>query len=251
MSGLDWTVRRDFASGITVVRLHGELRQERADELTRMLHRCWLDEPLALVVELDRVRVVDVAVLAIFTDAVPAGEPTAARTLILAVNAFTPTGRLVHAATGGAARICASVAEAVVAATGPGAGGDDRRHAHLAPHPLAPTAARQLVEAACRAWRLPLVLDNALVVMSELVSNAVEHAGTELDVTVTRHGDLVRLSVRDRTQDPPLVMPPVDVAGVAQRGRGLAVVGAFSLSWGYAPAVDGKSVWALVGPAGG
>ena len=44
MSGLDWTVRRDFASGITVVRLHGELRQERADELTRMLHRCRLAE---------------------------------------------------------------------------------------------------------------------------------------------------------------------------------------------------------------
>ena len=250
MTGLSWTVRRDFTSGITVVRLVGELRPDRAEELSRLVRRCRLDEPLALVVDLDRVRVVDATMLTILTDASTRSDLVDGPGLILSVNAFTPTGRLVHATVGGAARICASVTEAVVAAVGPDWPGADRMHAHLAPHPLAPTAARQLVEAACRAWRLPTVLDNALVVTSELVSNAVEHAGTELDVTLTRRPDRLRLSVRDRASDPPLVMAPADVAGIAQRGRGLAVVEALTRAWGYEPAEDGKSVWALVGATG-
>lgn len=244
------TVRRDFASGITVVRISGELRAERADGLSRLVRRCRIDEPLALVVDLDRVRILDTSLLSIFTAPVPPGDAVLNRAPILSVNAFTPTGRLVQATMGGVARICASVAEAVVAAGEVAAADGDRRHAHLAPRPLAPAAGRQLVESACRAWRLPQVLDNAVVVVSELVSNAVEHAGTELDVTVTRRPHGLRLSVRDRKSDPPLVMAPADVAGVAQRGRGLAVVAALARSWGYEPAEDGKSVWALVGPAG-
>ena len=114
----------------------------------------------------------------------------------------------------------------------------------LPPEPSSAIAARDLVGAACDAWRLPdLVLPGRLII-SELVDNAVEHAGTELKVTVFRRGAGLHLSVHDGGTHLPHLRAPNPVP----RGRGLRLVDAKSTAWGAMPTRDGKLVWATIRP---
>ena len=62
-----------------------------------------------------------------------------------------------------------------------------------APEPTAPRAARALVRQACIDWEIPIETENAAaLVVSELATNAVVHAGTPLRVRVELSGEAVR-----------------------------------------------------------
>ncbi|MEV6298110.1 ATP-binding protein [Actinoplanes sp. NPDC051861] len=144
--------------------------------------------------------------------------------------------------------IYAKVGQARVALAGrmPGA---ERLTLTLSPEPDAPSAARNLVSDACLAWGLVHLLYPSRLVMSELVTNAVEHAGTEIRVVVTRRGAGLHLSVADRDPRLPAMIQltrprpdlPLDV-----RGRGLRTVHETAALWGSVPTEHGKVVWAAV-----
>lgn len=87
--------------------------------------------------------------------------------------------------------------------------------------------------------------------MSELVGNAVEHAGTEIDVWVSMRGATVHLAVQDRSTRPPLLRgsDPTRPGGVWAPGMGLRIVAATATAWGALPSSDGKVV--LATPCGG
>jgi anti-sigma regulatory factor (Ser/Thr protein kinase) len=83
----------------------------------------------------------------------------------------------------------------------------------------------------------------AAVIVSELVTNAVVHARTPLELTIRLSGADLFLSVRDG--DPRLLANPG--GGVDERsgyGRGLLIVDTMSDGWGCAPTGEGKVVWA-------
>ncbi len=120
----------------------------------------------------------------------------------------------------------------------------ERASTRLLPMPDACVAARRLVVTACREWGLDGLAEHARVVMTELVSNAVRHAATELIVTVTRGERFMHLSVRDGAPAPPRLTGPE--SRYAPGGRGLLVVDALSASWGWRPYPDGKIVWATL-----
>ncbi|MEE6260691.1 ATP-binding protein [Plantactinospora sonchi] len=122
-------------------------------------------------------------------------------------------------------------------------------HQRLAPAAQAAASARRLVRDCCDRWRLTDVTDDAQLVVSELVANAVEHAGTEIDVTVSHHRHRLRIAVADRHHGVPrIAATPTDDAGgsapPALRGRGLALVSRAVAGWGVLPGSDGKVVWA-------
>ena len=79
--------------------------------------------------------------------------------------------------------------------------------------------------------------------MNELVDNAVEHGGGLLGVAVGREEHGVKVSVLDGSTDPPTVRPHDPLA---ERGRGLQVVEALALRWGYLVHDVGKTVWARI-----
>jgi anti-sigma regulatory factor (Ser/Thr protein kinase) len=119
----------------------------------------------------------------------------------------------------------------------------------LAPDPDAASLAGALVADACLAWQLPGLLHPARRVLSELVRNAVEHARTEVRVTLTRDGDGLCLAVSDG--DPRLprlrrIAPVRRGRPLDERGCGLQVVQATSTGWGAEPTPTGKVVWALM-----
>jgi anti-sigma regulatory factor (Ser/Thr protein kinase) len=126
-----------------------------------------------------------------------------------------------------------------------------RLQARLAPRPASVRAARDLVAQACQAWRLPQLQD-AWLVVSELVANAVEHARTEFVITASTRGDTrLHLAVRDGTTNLPRLRETSSSSrpGLLQeRGRGLWLVHASAAAWGAMPARGGKVVWATVSP---
>ncbi|MEV0897968.1 ATP-binding protein [Actinoplanes sp. NPDC049802] len=127
--------------------------------------------------------------------------------------------------------------------------GDERLSATLRPDPDAPSVARNLVSDACLAWGLARLLHPCRLVMSELVTNAMEHAGTDIRVVVGRRGGGVHLSVADGDPRlPRLVRPnrPRQDLPLDERGRGLRTVQATAARWGALPAEAGKIVWATV-----
>ena len=111
----------------------------------------------------------------------------------------------------------------------------------------------RLVRTAVREWLAAEGLDRfeeaALMVVSELVSNAVVHAGTVLEVSYAADDRGFEVGVSDHDQRRPRLAGHVTgVAGSDQNlmpgGRGLAIVDALADKWGIAQTADGKRVWA-------
>ncbi|XVV12096.1 ATP-binding protein [Actinoplanes sp. CA-131856] len=121
----------------------------------------------------------------------------------------------------------------------------------LRPDPEAPSLARNLVSDACLAWDRPRLLHPGRTVMSELVTNVVEHARTEMTVVVSLRGPGLHMSVADLCPDPPQLLRPSRVrAGrpLDERGLGLRLVEGTAAAWGTLPTRTGKVVWATLQP---
>lgn len=100
--------------------------------------------------------------------------------------------------------------------------------------------ARRFVALALHRWRLPHVHDVVCLLTTELVTNAVLHAGSVMGVRITCRDRAVRVEVRDSSPKVPTTQPyGVD----AQTGRGLALVAAQADEWGVEELADGKVVW--------
>jgi anti-sigma regulatory factor (Ser/Thr protein kinase) len=87
------------------------------------------------------------------------------------------------------------------------------------------------------------MVDAARLVVSELSTNAIQHARTPFSVQLERQDGSVLLSVADGTGHLPESGPAGGVT-LATRGRGLQIVQAFSSDWGVNLTDDGKIVWA-------
>jgi anti-sigma regulatory factor (Ser/Thr protein kinase) len=99
--------------------------------------------------------------------------------------------------------------------------------------------------AAARSWITDVLdgcdvrTDDAALVVTELLSNAIRHAGTTAELAVTIDRDHVRLAVSDHSGDAPVKSDHPDADG----GYGLRLVETVSARWGWQPTPDGKTVW--------
>lgn len=108
---------------------------------------------------------------------------------------------------------------------------------------------RGAVRAALVSWGASTIADDMAVVASELVSNALEHAGGEAAVRLRMSDGQALLEVEDGSARRPA---PRRVGTEAVEGRGLLLVNALATEWGWIPRGEGgKTVWAsLAVPAG-
>jgi anti-sigma regulatory factor (Ser/Thr protein kinase) len=87
-------------------------------------------------------------------------------------------------------------------------------------------------------------LDDALLLISELVTNSVRYGGPPIVLALDCDGEGTHVRVRDGD---PTLPEPVDVDGSAESGRGMTLVQLLSTTWGAHPVVDdhgsGKEVW--------
>jgi anti-sigma regulatory factor (Ser/Thr protein kinase) len=111
------------------------------------------------------------------------------------------------------------------------------------PDDHAPIAARRFLEDALRRWgHGEAVVEDARLLISELVTNAVIHARSVFSVSIASWQRKLRLEVHDRS----LAIPTaVRRSPDAQRGgRGLQIVAALADDWGVVRTPHGKTVWA-------
>jgi anti-sigma regulatory factor (Ser/Thr protein kinase) len=121
--------------------------------------------------------------------------------------------------------------------------------------PTAPAAARSVVEDAIRTWRVPVDADTAVLLTSELVTNAVTHgsptAGTFVLLTIACDAAGLRVDVHDGSDDLPVLSTglldtdPLGSTGPAEAetGRGLLLVTTLSAEWGFYRTPAGKAVY--------
>jgi two-component sensor histidine kinase len=112
----------------------------------------------------------------------------------------------------------------------------------LVPDVSSPRRARSFVRRVLRDHEL--VADSAVLMVSELATNAVLHARTDFAVRVllTRSDgeSIVRVEVEDANERPPMIGPtPTE----ATSGRGLQLVQRMATAWGVEPSHQGKVLW--------
>lgn len=109
----------------------------------------------------------------------------------------------------------------------------------------APGAARRFTSQTIERWGCDSFEEDALLVVSELASNAVVHAESEFVVTLSSDDRTLRVAVRDRSQALPQHGDRVPDADTLSGGRGLLLTGSFANAWGTDTlGRDGKIVWA-------
>jgi anti-sigma regulatory factor (Ser/Thr protein kinase) len=119
----------------------------------------------------------------------------------------------------------------------------------LANRPESARAARRLAQEVLLRWGLPAPLtDDAVLLVSELVGNAVLHTGAQVfGLRMLRRRDGVRVEVSDPSRGLPCLLPvqPLDTSG-----RGLVHVERLSDRWGVDLLPHGKTTWFEIRTAG-
>jgi len=105
---------------------------------------------------------------------------------------------------------------------------------------------RKTMAKALGAWGVTGLADDVLLVVSELVTNAVQHAlGSEIAFVATCGDGHVLIEASDASTAAPA--KPRAITDNAEDGRGLALVEALASDWGWTPHEDGtKSTWAVI-----
>jgi anti-sigma regulatory factor (Ser/Thr protein kinase) len=101
--------------------------------------------------------------------------------------------------------------------------------------------ARELAAALLTGWGCaPECVDDAVLVVSEMVTNAVRHGSGGIRLRLHWSGSYLRVEVRDGSPLLPRLLP---ASPSADRGRGLRIVARLASRWGSTRLRDGKVVW--------
>ncbi len=116
----------------------------------------------------------------------------------------------------------------------------------LAGDPTSAREARAFVRMALEDRVGAEILQDLLLLASEMVSNVIRHARTPLTLSVESHRSFVLLTVTDGAV-PFDAGPPT--ADDAESGRGMGIIASISRRWGVGDTPVGKSIWAEVDTA--
>jgi anti-sigma regulatory factor (Ser/Thr protein kinase) len=129
------------------------------------------------------------------------------------------------------------------------------RQLTLAPHPAAVPWVRRLAGQVLRDWGLEELTDTALLLVSELVTNAVRASADggwptggpdgspEVALTLKLTAGRLVIAVWDSRPDPAVLQCP---DATTDSGRGLMIVEALAGAWGQRAVDGGKEVWCEV-----
>jgi hypothetical protein len=116
-----------------------------------------------------------------------------------------------------------------------------QRRVRLTREPSAAGEARSQVRAAIRAWKIPVDPDIAIVLTSDVVTNAIAHGnGETVTLAIRCSRGRLRIDVYDKSPYLPLgAVEPADTRTVC----GLALVAALSTEWGSFRTPAGKATY--------
>ena len=259
-------IEQSTRDGCTIITLTGHLDRAAAPQIQQLLLRRLLAQPIAVICDLSEVWTLDPASASVFATAAhhPASGWIAPKLLLCGAQPAIAT-MLAGLPTPHRLPLHPSVEDAINQAFQDAidqALNHPLRLHHeleLAPSPTAPAAARRFVRALCTSWDLNLAddpadpaerawladrVDQAVLVTSELVTNAVVHAHSELRLLVELHGTQLHLAVQDAS--PHLLRLVTAPELLEEGGRGLLLVEALASSWQVQHPPEGGKVVACV-----
>jgi DNA-binding NarL/FixJ family response regulator len=102
--------------------------------------------------------------------------------------------------------------------------------------------ARAFAQSTLAEWNVVDIVDDVLLVITELVNNAVTHALSECELRMSISPLSLRVEVIDQGSGTPDPLPP---SSTRNHGRGLHLIDALTAAWGFEPIAEGgKMVWA-------
>ncbi len=123
------------------------------------------------------------------------------------------------------------------------------QQADYPPNPRAVGEARLWLARLLARWEITEVTDAAGLLVTEFVTNAVVHAQSHVRVLAAVADGVLEVGVADEAPYSGLPEPALaqhselSVAGLPERGRGLALVAHLSDAWGVAELERGKQFW--------
>ncbi|MEU6683419.1 SpoIIE family protein phosphatase [Streptomyces sp. NPDC046832] len=108
--------------------------------------------------------------------------------------------------------------------------------------PQAVGHARRFARRTLRSWGVTADYDAVLLVVSELVTNALVHTDGKVRMDLTLVNDRLRIAIADASPRSPV--RPASISWEATGGRGILLVEALAATWGTLPVSGGKQVWA-------
>ncbi|MFE3201163.1 SpoIIE family protein phosphatase [Embleya sp. NPDC059237] len=118
-----------------------------------------------------------------------------------------------------------------------------RMSAAFAPEGRSVAAARSFVRKTLTDWDAGDVVDDAVLLTSELVTNAIVHAGTSAEVSCVRYDGGVQIEVTDHYPSRELPEPATGFDDGDESGRGLFLSASLASAWGVEYAKNVKRVW--------
>ena len=230
---------RGFAS---VLHVAGPLDMHTSPALRTAFLKCLADEPDLVVIDLAGMQVIDEIALTVLPALARHAATWPGSSVALANATPLMVGALDRMAVCRNLPLYPSLNAAI--ARGEPTAPPRRLRRHLPPALDSTAEARDLVDRVCIQWSLRSITDVAQLIITELVSNVIRHAHTDMEVSVALRRRYLHLAVRDGSSEAPRRGGPNE--SLREEGRGLLVVEALTTAWGCAPAPDGKVVWATL-----
>lgn len=108
---------------------------------------------------------------------------------------------------------------------------------HVAPESATPRVVRR---AFAEHFAAVSSLDDLLLCVSEVLTNAVLHAGPPIVILAGRNAGRIRVEIRDGSSAAPVRRSPEHTSPT---GRGLHLLDSLTASWGVDIGLEGKTVW--------
>jgi anti-sigma regulatory factor (Ser/Thr protein kinase)/anti-anti-sigma regulatory factor len=232
----------EYTNPVAVIRFAGGLDLHGAVDVRSALHKALAGQPLAIVADLTEMTVVDDTALLVFRTFARTAAQWPGCPVLLCVPDPVLHEHLERLAMDRVAQLHASRRDALAAAEAVPASAQSSQR--LPAGVASAVVARQAVRDACAAWQLRPLVDDAELVVTELVSNAVRHAGGDMDLVIALRGGYLWLSVRDGSAELPCRVMPDPETG--EGGRGLILLDAVAADWGTTAVPEGKIVWATL-----
>jgi anti-anti-sigma factor len=234
-------VQIELAQPVAVVRASGVLDAYSATDLRTALLECVVDQPDGVVVDMTDLAVTDDVALTVVGSVARQSEVWPGTRFALAGASAKVEESVNRLGLERYVTLCpdaksalSTLSQSPVAAS---------RRDYINPDRNAPGVARAAVDEFCTEHGV-VGGDAAQLIASELVTNAVVHAGTPIELTLRLVSPLLHIAVRDGGDGYVKIPDIVDESSIS--GRGLLLVDAMATAWGSVIPQRGKVVWATV-----
>ena len=227
---------------LTVFRLAGPLNLTTAADLRMVIGKALAEQPSALVLDLAEVDLVDDLMVTVFAALARTAAGWPGCPMLLCTPEPVHHQVLHRMGINRALNLFTDRAQAIAVA---------RQHPplhryrwRLASAPGSSAAARARVTEVCQDWQLTALIDDAHLIVTELISNGVRHAGGDLELAIAVRERFLHLSVGDGSPQLPRRSLPDPVS--REGGRGLLLLDGIATAWGSMSTGAGKVVWATL-----